>query len=174
MCSSLLLLVRSWAKSERSWFWSWCRACWTELWTPTCCRGKRHLWILRSRWSPVWRRGLSTTGYRCLSVTAKHPVKTSSGKLSPPANSAEQAPGSSHLLYFFPPSSTWTVVNLSCTYHLHLSDMQHWWTSLRQCVCLNINHVFLHVYNIRIYLCICFFPGSRIKHGDNVWDGNNS
>lgn len=84
--------VRSWAKSGRSWSWSWCRACWTELWTPTCCPGKRCLWIWRSRWSPVLRRGLSTTGYRCLSATAKPPVKTSSGKRSHPANSALNHP----------------------------------------------------------------------------------
>ncbi|KAG7227073.1 hypothetical protein INR49_022420 [Caranx melampygus] len=54
--------------------------------------GKRHLWILRSRWSLVWRRGPSTTGYHCLSATAKPPVKTSSGKLSPPANRAPNLP----------------------------------------------------------------------------------
>lgn len=113
-----------------------------ELWTPTCCPETRHLWILRSRWSRVWRRGLSTTGYHFLSVTAKLPVKTSSGKPLPPANSAQNLP--TLPAYAFPPSSTWTVVELSCIYHLHRSDMQHQWTSPRQCVCLN---------KLCIYLC---------------------
>lgn len=91
--SHVWFLVRSWVKSARSWSWSWCPACWTERWTATCCQGRqRHLWILRSHWSLAWRRGPSTTGYRFPSGIAKPPVKTSSGKRSPPANNALRRP----------------------------------------------------------------------------------
>lgn len=150
-------LFRSWAKSVRSWSWSWCPACWTELWTPTCCRGKLHLWILRSRWSPVWRSGLSTTGYHCLSATAKPPVKTSSGKLSPPANSApKKPPGSACLYCYFSP----------CQLHMNCSRPQLYIYIIYTCQTCSIDGLHWHsvtvwiliiyVYNVCIYVDVSF------------------
>lgn len=182
----LWFLGRSWAKSARSWSWSWCPACWTERWTATCCRARRgHLWILRSRWSLAWRRGPSTTGYRFPSGTAKPPVKTSSGKLSPPANSAlwrppphqpASRPGprltAPHSL-FCPPGSTWTVVELSCT-----------WSSQR------VRHVAsmdftdtARPFEQTVDVSVCVYPRciydtfnlrSTIKHGYNSLDVNST
>lgn len=131
-----------------------------ELWTPTCCRGKRHLWILRSRWSLVWRRGLSTTGYHCLSVTAKPPVKTSSGKLSPPANRARNQPAlllpsQLHMNCSRP------QLYISSTPVRHAASMDFTETVCR----LNINYLCIYLCKHCMYLfinvCNSFFQGQQ-------------
>lgn len=131
-----------------------------ELWTPTCCQGKRHLWISRSRWSLVWRRGLSTTDYHFPSVTAKPPVKTSSGKLSPPANSAQNHPALPALLL---PSQlhmncSRTQLYISSTTVRHAASMD-----FTETVCLfeEIIYVSICVYTLCIYVCNIFFQGQQ-------------
>ncbi len=147
--------VRSWARNAKSWSWSWCPACWMELWTPTCCRGKWRLWILRSRWSLVWRRGLSTTGYHCPSVIAKRPVKTSSGKLSPPANSAQN-----HLTRLLP-----SLIHTNCSrpqLYISSTPVRHAASmDFTETVCrLNINYLCMYLcIHCMYYVCNSFFQG---------------
>lgn len=143
-----------------------------ELWTPTCCLAKQLLWTLRSRWSPAWRRGPSTTGYLCLSVTAKRPVKTSSGKRSPRVNRAQKPPGSVPPFFFF--FSPAPQLNMNCSrsqLYISSTPVQHRWTSLRQCVCLNTDYLCTQC----TYLCIVpyrFISGLIKSMAYNV--GNNS